>query len=126
MTNKIISLEEQLNKIKERYTVVSSGIIEHSIDWEPLLYCTIEVHSTGTNKKYLIGVQYQINRMVDLSVLNKEVQYTLNEFFLKEKHLDAYDPHNQFTPDKYIADTVIPWLSEWLSYFEAWEEGNKK
>src|ERR1019366_2576583 len=35
--------------------------------------------------------------------------------------LCLYDPReNQWSPEDFIADTILPWTSEWLYFFEGW------
>ena len=31
-----------------------------------------------------------------------------------------YGPAREWTPDKMIADTIVPWASEWLLHYEFW------
>jgi hypothetical protein len=36
-----------------------------------------------------------------------------------------YPKHNEWTSDRYVCDTIVPWTSEWLYYYEIWQVTGK-
>lgn len=39
----------------------------------------------------------------------------------KQQRLCLYHPnYGDWTPSKLLADTIVPWISEWLYYYEIW------
>ena len=74
---------------------------------------------------YNIKITYNTNTAPQVTVLSPILylakrQNQLPHVYPKNK-LCLFDPDKkEWTFDKFIADTIIPWTSLWLSYYEDW------
>ena len=70
---------------------------------------------------------YEQNRSVKVYVINKKLKIAPNRVKLphvyssKRQQLCLYSPsRNEWNGFNYIIDTIIPWASEWLYFYELW------
>jgi RNA polymerase subunit RPABC4/transcription elongation factor Spt4 len=113
---------EQLKKIKIDFP--DSQLVKNSWDSFQII---IEIQPTAISEKYQILVNYEKNMSIRVFVIEKDLKIASNRTKLphvynsKQQQLCLFSPSkkewNGFT---YIVDTVIPWASEWLYYYELW------
>lgn len=104
---------------------------DKTVLWEGVL------QPTSLSREYMIVVKYTLStspvcvvKSPDLLTLakGKKIPHTyLNQTGIKGTHLCLYLPRirqknkvSEWQPTMYIADTIIPWTSIWLFYFECW------
>jgi hypothetical protein len=80
---------------------------------------------TPPSEKYEIEIGYKLNQSPRVFVLQPELRpRSENEpvpHTYEEDCLCLYLPWGgEWTPQKFIADTIIPWTSLWLYYYELW------
>lgn len=87
----------------------------------------LELQPTAISEIYQVMVIYELNRWVKVFVVNKKLKIPANRSKLphvynsKEQQLCLYSPSkNEWDGFSYIVDTIIPWASEWLYYYELW------
>jgi len=90
------------------------------------------VKPSPLSESYLIRISYEMYDRPRVFVLfpklkrredNQPIPHTYQG---KELHLCLYYPRaNEWHAGKYIADTILPWISLWLFYYEAWHSGVK-
>lgn len=87
----------------------------------------LELQPTVISEKYHLMVIYEQNSWVKVFVIDKELIVPANRSKLphvynsKEQQLCLYSPSKkEWDGFDCIVDTIIPWASEWLYYYELW------
>ncbi|MDV6169361.1 hypothetical protein R1T16_13075 [Flavobacterium sp. DG1-102-2] len=88
---------------------------------------TIDLQPSPFSEVYKIKIVYKNNLFVKIFVVDKILEIAPNRKKLphiynsKEQQLCLYSPSKKdWKATKYISDTIIPWASEWLFYYELW------
>lgn len=113
---------QQLRKIKTDFPDVQ--IVKNT--WNSFKII-MEIQPTEISEKYRLTFIYEQNRWINVFVIDKKLNIAEN----RSKLPHVYDSIKQqlclFSPSKkewngfnYIVDTIIPWASEWLYYYELW------
>ncbi len=98
-----------------------------SRDFERSLVWIHTLTPTSISSSYKVKLRYRPDKGLDFYVLEPKLQLADGEtelphvYSTEEQRLCLYDPElNEWSPDKYYVHTIIPWASEWLSYYEVW------
>jgi len=80
---------------------------------------------SGLTNTYVISVSYELGVSPRVSVISPELQSRAEgqriPHTYKGDYPCLYFPWNkEWTPNKLIALTIIPWASLWLYYYEVW------
>ncbi|MCK0125826.1 hypothetical protein MWU76_15655 [Gelidibacter sp. F2691] len=88
---------------------------------------SIELQPTPLSKKYKIKIIYKKNLYTEVYVIDKILKLAPNRIKLPhvydsdKQKLCLYSPLKwEWKPNKRIVNTIIPWASEWLYYYELW------
>jgi hypothetical protein len=113
---------EQLKKIKADFPDVR--IVRNS--WNSF-QIVLEIQPTAISEKYNLMVIYEQNRWIQVFVIDKKLKIAVNRSKLPHVYNSKKQQLCLFSPSKkewngfnYIVDTIIPWASEWLYYYELW------
>ena len=69
---------------------------------------------------YMIKITYQLQKLPRVYVIDPQLAHGAPHLY-KDHGLCLYWPAEwQWSPDYLIADTIIPWTSSWLLYYELW------
>jgi len=112
----------QANKLQSYFPDSRYSIRQNLLVWKGYL------QPTHLSPKYLIKIVYQHETHPNVYVLEPK-PLTLAEGKTKLEHV--YDTNKQhlciyyrrakeWDETKFIADTIIPWTSEWLFHYEIW------
>lgn len=112
----------QLNKIKEFFPnidVVKSGGNSFVIEFK--------IQPTTLSKFYDIKLTFDKYLGVNVYVINEVLAIAKNRHKLPhvyssaEQRLCLYSPSKkEWTREKLIVSTIIPWISKWLFFYEIW------
>lgn len=90
---------------------------ELEIDLQPSVFSAI----------YRIKIVYKSNTFVKVYVIEKVLKIAHNRkklphvYSSKQQQLCLYSPSKkEWKSTQYIVNTIIPWTSEWLYYYEMW------
>ena len=83
------------------------------------------IQPTTKSKCYKIKIEYKFNQQPRITVLEPELVLARGKNELPHVYsgnkLCLFSPeNNEWTHRKFIADTIIPWTSLWLFYYEGW------
>ena len=113
---------EQLKKIKAAFP--AAQMVKNT--WNSF-QIILELQPSVLSEKYHIMICYDENRSVKVYVINKKLKIAPNRvklphvFNSKRQQLCLYSPsRNEWNGFNYIIDTIIPWASEWLYFYELW------
>lgn len=75
--------------------------------------------------RYQIQLTYELGADPRVRVLSPQLRYADGEekypHMYDQKYLCLHFPKNkEWTPRMPIAKTIVPWISDWLFYYESW------
>ncbi|MEW7280215.1 hypothetical protein ABW636_16615 [Aquimarina sp. 2201CG1-2-11] len=92
-----------------------------------LFEVVIKLKPTPVSKVYDVKICFDKYSGVDIYVINEKLEVASNRKTLPhvyshiEQKLCLYSwKKRQWTKEKLISSTVIPWASEWLEFYELW------
>lgn len=117
-----IPLIVQANKLQSYFPDSKYSVRQNILVWKGYL------QPTYLSPKYLIKVVYQREKHPDVYVIQPkplvlaEGKSKLEHVYDSDKqHLCIYYKRaKEWNETKFIADTIIPWTSEWLFHYEIW------
>lgn len=87
----------------------------------------LKLQPTPLSQIYDIKIVYTINEAIEIFVINKTLEIASNRDVLphvynsEKQQLCLYSPSKkEWDTYNYIDNTIIPWTSEWLYYYELW------
>lgn len=87
----------------------------------------LSIRPTAISEKYNVLLVYEQNQWVRVFVVDKILSIAKNRSKLPHVYNSEKQQLCLFSPNKkewsgfnYIVDTIIPWASEWLYYYELW------
>lgn len=121
-TLKGIQSSEQLKRIKTEFPkikVLKSGWDNFEI--------VVQIQPTAISEIYNVKINYSENKWIKAFIINKALTIAKNRTKLphvyssQKQQLCLYSPSKkEWNAHNYIIDTVIPWISEWLYFYELW------
>lgn len=86
---------------------------------------TGSVRPSGMSDLYRIAISYRLGGVPTINVLSPELVKRPDQSSFPHvypgDHPCLYDPKlKEWTPADLIAETVLPWASEWLFFYEYW------
>jgi hypothetical protein len=113
-----VSLALQQALLRTAFPRSRTQIRRSQLAWEDVLT------PTSISNSYLVRIMYQIGSGPRISVLNPKLQ---RRDGVKPPHLYSGDRLCLYLPGAaewanymVLADTIVPWISEWLLYYEIW------
>lgn len=118
---KKINIFVQKAKIKKYFPDSNATISMNKLIWKGTL------QPTPLSDKYNIKLEYKMDCHPSVFVVNKKLELYPGKKFLPHVYSTEkqwlcvyYREAREWTSQQFIADTVIPWTSEWLYYYEFW------
>lgn len=119
---KILSPEQQWIRLKSSPICRGQGRVRRGeLIWE------FDARPSALSRSYRLRIRFTKYGTPDMTVitpdLNKlaEGRRLPHVYSVKPVCLCLHFPrHNEWTPDKSIAETIVPWAYLWLMYFEHW------
>ncbi len=89
------------------------------------LVCSGNLKPTELSNEYLIRLVYVLGGLPEIKVIHPPLQSNSegksSPHLYEGDLLCVYHPRkNEWDSSKVIADTIIPWISLWLYYYEVW------
>ncbi len=118
-TNNKKSVSQQLGNMKAKYKYFKSVIKRNSI------IINGKLRPTARSEEYSFVLQYTINKKPRIKIISpKLVKNSKGDdipHMYNQKHLCLYQPkYNEFKNSDFLSETIIPWISLWLYYYEQW------
>jgi hypothetical protein len=87
----------------------------------PKLLCRGRLQPTKFSPRYRVELEYSAWSPPDVRVVEPTIQYTRGIHMYKNGTLCLYDWRAQpWQKTSHLHDTVIPWMAEWLVFYELW------
>jgi hypothetical protein len=116
-----ISIYAQGNKLEKMYSTKSDlKFVKNEMVWES------EITPSLLSKIYTIRINYTLGKPPIIRVVSEKLLRLENEklphvYSDKKQQLCLYYPkNNEWNGNMYIAETIVPWASEWLYFYENW------
>lgn len=115
-----INLGAQLSYMKSKYPQFTSKLVSYN-----LIIIKGSLQPSPRSCTYEFILKYDLSGIPKIKIVSpKLVKNSLNEkipHLYKAGNLCLYRPkYNEFKVSDYLADTIIPWTSLWLYYYELW------
>jgi hypothetical protein len=84
---------------------------------------TGELQPAALSDKYMVRIQYTFGRRPRVFVLRPTLQARVARERIPHTFSDGslcLHVREDWTPAMFIADTIVPWTSLWLYYYEVW------
>jgi hypothetical protein len=110
---------QQVLRMKRLHPQFRDEVRTHKVVWRGTL------QPTGLSNTYKIRIDYELGFSPHVFVISPKL-HTRAEgvripHLFKEGNLCLYFPwYKEWTPDKFIASTIVPWASLWLYFYEIW------
>ncbi len=81
------------------------------------------VHPSDMSPEYRVRVRYALDDQPEIQVLSPALRDREGEpipHVYPANILCTYLPRTEWTPAHLIADTIVPWISDWLWFYEVW------
>lgn len=84
-----------------------------------------EVRPSALSESYRVQVVYEQGRRPRISVLSPKLRRREDDRPIPHTYPGDFlclyfPPAREWHPNKFIAETIIPWISLWLFYYEGW------
>lgn len=116
---KKLSPVQQYLSLKRIYPTANISLRRDVLRWRG------QLQPLETSLQYLVEMSYRPTgvprvRVVEPALVPREEGVDIPHLY-SDFSLCLYYPKSQeWTPDMFIAETVIPWASEWLAHYEIW------
>ncbi|MES2377471.1 MAG: nucleotidyltransferase [Bacteroidota bacterium] len=84
-----------------------------------VLKCTGQVTPIGSVRAYKVLIEYVVGKEPKVTILSSDIKPSYKIHMYKDRSLClSYPPDMRWTERSNIAELTIPWLAEWLVYYE--------
>lgn len=117
---------EQPISLAEQIIVMKRYFPQFIVHWRRNIVSWIgEIQPSAISQRYQIKIVHQLHKVPKISVLKPQLVATDGEVIphtYPGNYLCLYHPKKrEWNQQKYVAKTIIPWTSLWLSYYELWK-----
>ena len=120
--NKTISPEQQWIRLKSSPISRGNGSVRHGVlNWE------FDIRPSVIGRTYRIRITYKNWDFPNVIVLSPDLNQLAGNRFLPHVYSTKpvrlclhYPESDEWTFEKSIAETIVPWSYLWLTYFEHW------
>lgn len=122
--NRNKTIVQQVNAIRVKYPYWKVSFDSYQ------LKAVGSLQPTPRSETYTIEIKYHILKPIQIRVLNpvlvKNKKGEKMPHMYSQETLCLFMPkYAEFTRKMYISDTIIPWTSLWLYYYEVWHATDK-
>jgi len=116
----IISIQRQIQRMKMKWpSFVVFHQKAHRVTWRGTL------RPTDISQDYKIEIVHRQNERPIIKILSPKLELAANATKLphvyEDDHLCLYYPrYGEWTHEDFISDTLVPWISLWLVFYEYW------
>ncbi len=114
-------LAQQIGRMHMKYPELKIAMRRNEGIWTGLWW------PHALSDRYHIRVSYSVGRRPKIAVLEPQLQLAKGKAKLPHTYGDGQMDICVHRPDEwwpalYIADTIMPWISQWLRFYEVWEQ----
>jgi len=112
-----LTATQQIGRMASTYARFHVGWARSVISW------TGELQPSAVSEKYMVRIEYAFGRRPKVLVLKPKLRRRVSSQRIPHTFSDGslcLHLHEDWTRAMYIADTIVPWTSLWLYYYEVW------
>lgn len=117
-TGKQLSVTQQAVRLKLEFPQEQAPIVKAN-----RLICSVTLKPTPMSIRYTVQICYQHRRRPKVTVVNPVLETRPDEALphvYPGDELCLYYDDEFVGTENFIADTIVPWASEWLYFYETW------
>jgi len=113
------TLAQQFGRMKSSFKEFSTSIANNT------LHVSGSVRPTARSNIYIFSLTYKLNKhpkikIISPAIIRNDKDEEIPHMYSQE-FLCLYQPkYRQFRDCEYLSETLIPWISLWLYYYEKW------
>ena len=111
-----LTLPQQIGRMSRTYPRFRVSVRRNTASW------TGQVQPSAASEAFTVKIDYELRRRPKVWVLRPKLR-SRGEEGVRHTFADGsvcLHLHEEWTPQMYIAETIIPWLALWLLHYEAW------
>jgi hypothetical protein len=120
--SKYITLVRQEVALRQQFpSAIVKRVADASLTWEHTL------QPTAVSEEYRVRLVYTRTKGIEVFVLSPKLELSEGTrklphvYSTEQQKLCLYFPDGkEWNKSKYISQTIIPWISEWLYFYELW------
>ncbi len=108
---------QQIGRMASTHTQFHVGWARSVISW------TGELQPSAISKKYIVRIEYTFERRPKVLVLTPRLHRRVPKQRIPHTFSDGslcLHLHEDWNPAMFVSDTIVPWASLWLYYYEVW------
>jgi len=112
-----LTAAQQIGRMASSYTQFHVGWARNVISW------TGELQPSAISEKYIVRIEYTLGRRPKVLVLKPRLLRRVIRQRIPHTFLDGslcLHIREDWNPAMFVADTIVPWTSLWLFYYEVW------
>jgi len=114
-----LTLLKQVGRLKSKYKGFLVTVIRGK------LHVFGSIRPTSRSGDYKFRIQYRLNNSPKIWIVSPQLKRNWKgekiPHMYGQKYLCLYQPrYDEFNSQSFISDTIIPWISLWLYYYEIW------
>jgi len=113
-----IGLVDQMKALRVMGVTKEIRIKKHKIE------ARLRLQPTPLSDTYLLGLSYNIRTGPRVWIISPDLvlppRCRLPHVYDRNRLCLYYPKDKEWTPQMLIADTIVPWASEWLLHYEFW------
>lgn len=127
---KTLNLYHQQGRIRQIFPEIQNenDRTNSTIVKDNVLTSDLYIRSTSESKEYKVRIIYALGsypkvwlyELKDIELQDIPHTYSINKKKNRVELCLFYPRKNEWKSSDLIADTIIPWISEWLFYYEIW------
>lgn len=116
---RVIPIQSQANRIRGTYT---NWLVKNR---RGKIICLGIIQPTAFSPQYVVLLTYSRRMLIPhINLLSPQMEKRNGKWpphlYKKKRFCLFYPKYKEWTKEKFIADTIIPWISSWLYYYENW------
>lgn len=113
-----LSVTQQAVRLKQQFPDELAPVVKAN-----RLVWSVSLQPTPMSVRYTVQIRYQHRKRPKVNVLNPALETRPGEpmpHVYPGKELCLYYDDEFVGTENFIADTIVPWTSEWLYFYETW------
>jgi hypothetical protein len=112
-----LTLPQQIGRMSSTYPGFRATFHRGDVSW------TGNLQPSAISQTFKVKIDYSLRRRPKVWVLDPKPQSPDRHKRVRHTFSDGsicLHLHDEWTPQMYIAETIVPWLGLWLLHYEAW------
>jgi len=112
-----LTLPQQIGRMSNTYPGFGGSFTRNGVSW------TGQLQPSPISETYAVRIDYTLRKRPTVWVLQPNLRRRQADQKIPHTFHDGtvcLHLHEDWTPEMFVADTIVPWLALWLYYYEVW------